>query len=62
MAAQTVAVTILLGAIVLSAVFSIEAKRNGRLVLGTYLTHAAANTWVFSPQLSDVGQLKVMCR
>jgi hypothetical protein len=51
MAAQTVAVTILLGAIVLSAVFAIEAKRNGRPVLGTYLTHAAANTIVFSLQL-----------
>lgn len=45
------AVTILLGAIVLSVVFSIEAKRNGRPVLGTYLTHAAANTMVFSLQL-----------
>ena len=45
------AVTILLGAIVLSVVFSKEAKRNGRLVLGTYLTHAAANTMVFSLQL-----------
>jgi hypothetical protein len=45
------AVTILLGAIVLSAVLAIEAKRDGRPVLGTYLTHAAANTIVFSLQL-----------
>ena len=44
------AVTILLGAIVLSAVFTIEAKRNGRPILCTYLTHAAANSMVFSLQ------------
>lgn len=41
------AVNILLGAIVLSAVFVIEAKRNGRPVLSTYLTHAIANSMVF---------------
>lgn len=44
------AVTILLGAMVLSAVFAIEAKRNGRPVLCTYLTHVAANSKVFSLQ------------
>ncbi|NIF81897.1 hypothetical protein F3J24_00005 [Comamonas sp. Tr-654] len=44
------AVTILLGAIVLSAIFVIETKRNGRPILCTYLTHAAANSMVFSLQ------------
>lgn len=41
------AINILLGAVVLSAIFVIEAKRNGRPVLSTYLTHAFANSMVF---------------
>lgn len=44
------AVNILIGAIVLSAIFVIEAKRHGRPVLSTYLTHALANTMVFCLQ------------
>lgn len=44
------AINILLGAVVLSAIFVIEAKRHGRPVLSTYLTHALANTMVFCLQ------------
>lgn len=44
------AINILLGAVVLSAIFVIEAKRNGRPVLSTYLTHALANSMVFCLQ------------
>ena len=44
-------VTILLGAVVLAAVFIVEAKRNGRPVLSTWLTHALANASVLSLQL-----------
>lgn len=40
-------VNILIGAIVLSAIFVIEAKRHGTPVLSTYLAHALANSMVF---------------
>lgn len=43
-------VNILIGAIVLSAIFVIEAKRHGTPVLSTYLTHALANSMVFCLQ------------
>ncbi|MBB5443980.1 hypothetical protein HDG38_002604 [Paraburkholderia sp. WSM4177] len=42
--------TILLGAAVLAAVFIVEAKRNGRPILSTWLTHALANACVLSLQ------------
>lgn len=44
--------TILLGAMVLSTVFVIEARRRGRPVLSTYLTHALANALVLLLRLS----------
>ena len=40
------AINILLGAVVLAAIFVIEAKRNGRPILSTYLTHVLANSMV----------------
>ncbi|WP_241496025.1 CPBP family glutamic-type intramembrane protease [Paraburkholderia monticola] len=43
-------VSILLGAVVLAAVFIVEAKRSGRPVLSTWLTHALANACVLSLQ------------
>ena len=44
------AINILLGAVVLAAIFAIEAQRDGRLVLSTWLTHALANLMVFGLQ------------
>lgn len=44
-------VNILIGAIVLSAIFVIEAKRHGTPVISTYLTHALANSMVFCLQI-----------
>lgn len=43
-------VAILLGAIAPSTVLAIEAKRNGRPIPCTYLTHAAANSMALSLQ------------
>ena len=43
-------VTIFLGAVVLAAVFIVEAQRHGRPVLSTWLTHALANACVLSLQ------------
>jgi hypothetical protein len=43
-------VTILLGAVVLAAVFIVEEKRNGRPVLSTWLTHALAHACGLSLQ------------
>ncbi|MGF6486187.1 CPBP family glutamic-type intramembrane protease [Paraburkholderia sp. JPY419] len=43
-------VSILLGAVVLAAVFIVEAKRKGRPVLCTWVTHALANACVLSLQ------------
>lgn len=45
------AINILLGATVLAAIFAIEAKRHGRPVLSTWLTHALANLMVLGLQL-----------
>ncbi|MEX3786292.1 CPBP family glutamic-type intramembrane protease [Paraburkholderia sp. BR14374] len=42
--------SILLGAVVLATVFIVEAKRKGRPVLSTWLTHALANACVLSLQ------------
>lgn len=44
-------VNILIGAIVLSAIFVIEAKRHGTPVISTYLNHALANSMVFCLQI-----------
>ncbi|MEM5386777.1 CPBP family glutamic-type intramembrane protease [Paraburkholderia phymatum] len=43
--------SIFLGATVLAAVFVIEARRDGRPVLSTYLTHALANAFVLALRL-----------
>jgi len=44
--------TILLGAMVLAAVFVIETRKRGRPILSTYLTHALANALVQFLRLS----------
>lgn len=45
------ALSIFLGAVVLATVFVIEARRLGRPVLSTYLTHALANAFVLALRL-----------
>jgi membrane protease YdiL (CAAX protease family) len=46
------ALSIFFGATVLAAVFVIEARRHGRPVVITYLTHALANAFVLALRLA----------